>query len=345
LKEVAVATRAAQTLSADLTLTQSGAGPVVTTMGKVKLKKPNLAHIVLGNPPRQTIASDGKSIWLVHLDRMRYQRTDARPNGNQVATFTMVPIGMFFDPDFRGFPGATIKSTRFVGEESVDGETYRVVEISGEQPSEFTLKCYAAPNGLFTRTTLSLKHGDKTITFGAVLSDLKVNDELPDDSFAYAPPKLAARDDLADPDSKLIPVGEKAYRFSVPAPGGKRLSLDQVSKGKKAVLVNFWFYGCRPSLGEFPALQKLYVELKDKGFEVIAINLNDSADLITHYLAAKKLTFKVGMCTEEDSVWQEYRAVDCPTNYLLDSSGTVIWRKAGFDEAEIRNSLKKLGIE
>jgi hypothetical protein len=51
------------------------------------------------------------------------------------------------------------------------------------------------------------------------------------------------------------------------------------------------------------------------------------------------------MCTEEDSVWQEYRAVDCPTNYLLDSSGTVIWRKAGFDEAEIRNSLKKLGIE
>jgi outer membrane lipoprotein-sorting protein/peroxiredoxin len=345
LKDAAVATKAAKTLSAEVTLTQCDGGPVVTTTGDVKLKKPNFALIVLGNPPRETIAADGKSIWFVLLDRMQYQKTDAKPDGNQVASFTMVPIGMFFDPDFRGFPGATIKSTRFLGQEVVDGETYRVVEVSGEQPSQFTLKCYAAPNGLITRTTLSLAYGDKTISFGAVLSKVKVNELLPDDSFAYAPPKLAARADLADPDGKLIPVGEKASRFSVRTPDGKRLTLDGLSNGKKAVLVYFWFYGCEPCRREFPALQKVYGELKDKGLEVIAINLNDSSDLITHYVAAKKLTFKVGMCTNDDPVWTDYRVTDCPTNYLLDSGGKVIWRKAGFDEAGIRNSLKKLGIE
>jgi outer membrane lipoprotein-sorting protein/peroxiredoxin len=345
MKEVAVATGTAKTLSAEITLTQSDGGPVTTASGTVKLKKPNLARIELGRPLLQTIASDGKSIWLVQIERMRYQKTDAKPDGNQVASHTMVPVGMFFDPEFCGFPGATIKSSRFAGQETVEGETYRVVELSGEQPYEFTLKCYAAPTGLVTRTTLRVKLGEKTITFGTVLSNVKIDEPLPDDSFAYAPPRIAVRHDLSDPDAKLVPVGEQAHHFSVPAPDGRRLTLDGLATGKKAVLVCFWFYGCQPCRKQFPALQKLYDEMKDKGLEVIGINLNDSSELITNYMAAQKLTFKAGMCTEFDDVWKEYRASGCPTNYLLDSSGKVIWRRAGFEEAEMRLALKKLDIE
>ena len=159
------------------------------------------------------------------------------------------------------------------------------------------------------------------------------------------PPKQAVRYDLSDPDGKLIPVGEKAFRFKVPTPDRKRLTLDEILKDKKAVLVNFWFYGCEPCRKEFPAIQKLYDELKDKGFDVIALNLDDSSELIKNYLVARKLTFKVGMCTQDDDVWKEYHVPGCPTNYLLDSEGKIVWRKAGFEETEIRDALKKLGVQ
>ena len=44
-------------------------------------------------------------------------------------------------------------------------------------------------------------------------------------------------------DEKLIPVGKDAPDFQLPQPGGNRIALSDVRKEKKAVLVNFWFYG------------------------------------------------------------------------------------------------------
>lgn len=245
LKEVAAATRAVLTQSADMTLTQSSGGPVTTAQGTIQLKKPNLARIELGKPFQQTIASDGKSVWLVENAKQRYQKEDAKPTGNQVASFTMIPVGMFFDPDFRGFLEPSIQATRLAGQETIDGATYRVVEVQGDKPYEFTLKCYVAENNLVPRTELQLKLGDQTITFGCVLTHLKIDEPLADDSFAYAPPAGATPHDLSDPSSKLIPLGEKAYRFTVPTPAGPQLTLDGLAKEKKAVLVNFWFHGLR----------------------------------------------------------------------------------------------------
>jgi hypothetical protein len=253
-----------KTLLANVTLTQSDGGAVSTT-GVVRLKKPNLVHIELGKPFQQTIALDGKSIWLVKHERNRYQKNDAKPTGNQVASFTMIPVGMFFDPDFRGFLDPSISATRVVGKETAGGETYQVVEVSGDKPYDFTLKCFVATNQLVTRTELRLKLGNKTITFGTVLTNIKVNEPLADDSFAYALPREAVLYDSSDPDDKLVPIGEKAYRFSVPTPDGQPLTLNGLSKGKKAVLVNFLFHGCEPCRKEFPALQQLYEELKGKG--------------------------------------------------------------------------------
>ncbi len=345
LKEIATSTTAAKTLSAVITLTESDGGPVTTTTGSVKLKKPNFARIELGKPTIQTIAADGKSIWFVQNDRMRYQRSDAKPGGNQVASFRMVPVGMFFDPEFRAFPSASSTQVRFTGKETLDEVSYRVVEFTGDKPCEFTLKCYAAPDGLVTRTTLRLKQGARTRTYGTVLTNVRLNEQLPNEGFAYTPPGQAVRYDLSDPESKLIPVGETAFRFTVPTPDRTRLSLDESSMGKKAVLVSFWYYGSEPCRREFTALQKVYEDLKSKGFEVIALNLNDSSELINSYVSAKKLTFKVGMCTEDDDVWKEYHVPRCPTNYLLDSEGKIVWRKAGFEETELRDALKALGVQ
>jgi hypothetical protein len=34
-----------------------------------------------------------------------------------------------------------------------------------------------------------------------------------------------------------------------------------------------------------------------------------------------------------------------PTNYVLDLEGKVVWRGVGFNEAEIRAALEKLGVK
>jgi cytochrome oxidase Cu insertion factor (SCO1/SenC/PrrC family) len=43
-------------------------------------------------------------------------------------------------------------------------------------------------------------------------------------------------------ESALLPVGQKAPSFELPAVGGGKLSLAEINRGK-SVLVNFWFYG------------------------------------------------------------------------------------------------------
>jgi hypothetical protein len=56
--------------------------------------------------------------------------------------------------------------------------------------------------------------------------------------FKYTGP--AAQEDPAE--AALLPVGKDAPDFNLPTLNGDKLSLSNVCKGKKAVLVNFWFY-------------------------------------------------------------------------------------------------------
>ena len=46
----------------------------------------------------------------------------------------------------------------------------------------------------------------------------------------------------AQASSGLLPVGKTAPNFVLPTPDGKKLALKSAMKGKKATLVNFWFY-------------------------------------------------------------------------------------------------------
>ncbi|MFT3880613.1 MAG: TlpA disulfide reductase family protein [Gemmatales bacterium] len=243
----------------------------------------------------------------------------------------------------------SIQTTRFVGDETFDEKTYQVVEITGDKPYHFVLKCYVGKDKLVTRTSLQLKLGAQTLTFGTVLKNVKLNTEMPDSDFAYTPPTDAVFYDPSEAarhTKDLLAVGNKAPRFSARTPSGNELTLDSSLKGKKGVLISFWYHSCVPCRKEFPLLQKLYDEFKGKGLEIVAMNETDSAETVSRFITDSKLTFLFGLTTPNEGtavgVSKKYGVISCPTNYLLDAEGKVIWRGIGFEEDQIRANSRNL---
>jgi thiol-disulfide isomerase/thioredoxin len=157
------------------------------------------------------------------------------------------------------------------------------------------------------------------------------------------------RDEL-DPGRML--VSRPAPLFDLPAAAGGKVSLNDLLASKKAVLINFWFYGCGPCRAETPHLQKLYTQLKDKGFEIVAINLGDPPDAVQKYIKDFNVTFPVALGGSprngERSVFSDYGVSAYPTNFLIDHDGKVVWHNRGYEESaieELRKELEKVGVK
>jgi hypothetical protein len=82
--------------------------------------------------------------------------------------------------------------------------------------------------------------------------------------------------------------------------------------------------------------------------ELIAVNSGDSKEQINKYVDEGKFTFRIGMDDaggKNHGVAAKYGVMAYPTNYVLDSSGKVVWRAVGFDETGLRAALEKLGVK
>jgi peroxiredoxin len=239
-----------------------------------------------------------------------------------------------------------------MGKQTRDGVEYDVVQLNVTTPVAYSGKLYIAPNKLATRLEVNYPPTPDTLAtkLEVVLTNVKIDRPLPADTFAYTLPKDATPykgHSIEDYNSMLLPVGSVAPSFAVAAPIGGRVELADALKGKKAVLINFWFYGCPACNEEFPHLQALYTELKDKGLELIALNRADSPEVINKYAKENNLTFLIGMSAEGTTykATLQYRVPAYPTNYLLDSSGKIVYCTAGFDEEALRAALNKLGVK
>jgi thiol-disulfide isomerase/thioredoxin len=63
-------------------------------------------------------------------------------------------------------------------------------------------------------------------------------------------------------------------------------------KPDKIQIVNFWATYCRPCLAEFPAIQKLYDNEKDK-IELYVVSLDRYPELVTKFMEKNDYTFPI----------------------------------------------------
>jgi outer membrane lipoprotein-sorting protein len=209
----------------------------------VRLMKPNIGEVVIkpeGGRPAETTISDGKQIYRISPTQKVYQRSEAGPKGVGGLTGFFMPLKAFFEPEALT-AGADYKHT---GAKAVDGKSFEVVQFTSTQPPEGVTRYYFGESGLLEGMEIDLKEGDQTGIFRLWLKNLRLNTPLTEKEFAYTPPAdFKLHDPFAELNASLLKVGTNAPDFRLPQPDGGALSLSATRKGKKAVLINFWFYG------------------------------------------------------------------------------------------------------
>jgi cytochrome c biogenesis protein CcmG, thiol:disulfide interchange protein DsbE len=136
----------------------------------------------------------------------------------------------------------------------------------------------------------------------------------------------------ADPGDR---VGIPRIETGAPAPDYSATSLtgDSVSLAHergKVVLLNVWATWCHPCRTEIPELQAMHDRYAAQGFEVIGVSVDvDGSDAdIRDFMEEYRMTYPVWRDPEE-RVMARFLVLGVPATYLIDRTGTLLWKKTG----------------
>lgn len=145
-----------------------------------------------------------------------------------------------------------------------------------------------------------------------------------------------------------------------PAPAGvlqadiKRLdnSVFKVDELKgKVVLLNLWATWCGPCRAEMPELVALESELKDKGFKIIGLNVDDETEAqIKPFVEEMKLNYEIAWADE--NLYRELLKVSkfngIPQSFLIDREGHLRGIFTGGSrkvQVQLRENVEKVVAE
>lgn len=119
----------------------------------------------------------------------------------------------------------------------------------------------------------------------------------------------------------IKPARQKmADDFTLPTPAGDTFKLTD-HRGK-VILINFWATWCPPCLQEMPAMERLYRQHKDAGFEMVAVSVDADMAKVKPFLAAHKFTFRVVMDAPM-ALANTYGVRALPSSFIVDRKGTL----------------------
>jgi len=122
--------------------------------------------------------------------------------------------------------------------------------------------------------------------------------------------------------------------------GSRQLDLEAF-RGRP-LLMTFWASWCGPCRQELPELQKLSVDLADKGFALVTINMDQSAILGARFL--QKYNIDVPVYRMDQRTLMELGVSSLPTNMLLDREGRPVMILRGYSPA-VPGEIRRLVLE
>ncbi|KGX85958.1 thiol-disulfide oxidoreductase [Pontibacillus litoralis JSM 072002] len=121
----------------------------------------------------------------------------------------------------------------------------------------------------------------------------------------------------------VLQVGDEAPNFELPTMNiNNKETLKLEDYKGQGVMLNFWATYCGPCKEEMPYMQQLYPAYKEKGVEIIAINLDKSKLVVEQFLDEYGLTFPVVQDTTSE-VMQLYDVGALPASYFVGPDGKI----------------------
>jgi thiol-disulfide isomerase/thioredoxin len=111
----------------------------------------------------------------------------------------------------------------------------------------------------------------------------------------------------------------------------------------KVVLLDFWATWCPPCKVSFPKLDALYKEWRERGLEVLAVNLDDRRRDADAFLTAHPHTMAVLFDPRGDAP-RAFAVRGMPSSVLIDRSGTVRFTHMGYSEKVIESYRQELEL-
>jgi peroxiredoxin len=144
-------------------------------------------------------------------------------------------------------------------------------------------------------------------------------------------PQMPADGFLSEGAKKKFGVGSEAKTFKAVDINGKEVDLASF-KGKKTVVLNFWFTACKPCVNEMPELNKMMAEMKGKNVEFISI-CNDGAADVKDFLTKIKYDYR---CIPDGlGIANQYNVLAFPTHVVINKKGDIALLQQGYSEGLI----------
>lgn len=117
--------------------------------------------------------------------------------------------------------------------------------------------------------------------------------------------------------------------------GGRAFDMKQYAG--KVVLVDFWATWSGPSVAELPTVRECYEKYHDRGFEVVAVSLDDDRAKLEEFVKREELPWPVLFDDSAEKGWkaplaQKYGVISIPRSALIGRDGKVVSLAAHGDD-------------
>lgn len=128
-----------------------------------------------------------------------------------------------------------------------------------------------------------------------------------------------------------LDAGTQAPDFELPSAGEGIIKLSKAQG--KVIYLDFWASWCGPCRESFPWMNAMQAKYKQKGLQVIAVNL-DANDADAHkFLSQHAAQFTV-LFDPKGGTPGQYGVMGMPTSFIISKEGKVLVQHMGFNKAD-----------
>jgi cytochrome c biogenesis protein CcmG, thiol:disulfide interchange protein DsbE len=134
----------------------------------------------------------------------------------------------------------------------------------------------------------------------------------------------------------VIQPGGEAPEFTVTDLEGQTVRLSDF-RGK-VVLLNIWATWCLPCREEMPSMERLYQELREEDFEILAVSIDKEPGVadtagnvggdVAEFVKEYALTFRI-LLNPRGDIQTLYQTTGVPESFIIDKNGIIQRRLAG----------------